>query len=64
MEKADKRDFMAAILLQKVMGDRVIWLGESKMKGDEAKTDEEFKRDFKSLVVGTYVLVDKMLDQS
>jgi hypothetical protein len=61
MEKTDKRDLMAALLMQKVMGDKVIWLGDHKEKNEDAKIDEVYKTYFKSMVVGTYVLVDKML---
>ncbi len=61
MEKADKRDIMAAILMQKVMMDKVVWLGDHKVKGENDKIEDLYKSFFKSMVAGTYVLVDKML---
>lgn len=60
MDQKDKRDLMAAMIVQKVVNDKIVWLGEAKVKNE--KVDEIYTRDgFQTIVEGAYVLVDKML---
>lgn len=62
MDQKDKRDLMAAIIVQKLVNDKIIWLGESKIKNETGKVEEMYQRDgFAPAVEGAYVLVDKML---
>jgi len=62
VDQKDKRDLMAAIIVQKMVNDKVIWLGEAKVKNETSKVEEHYTRDgFQTMVEGAYVLVDKML---
>jgi len=62
VDQKDKRDLMAAMIVQKVVNDKIVWLGEAKVKNETSKVDEIYTRDgFQTIVEGAYVLVDKML---
>lgn len=62
MDQKDKRDLMAALIVQKLVNDKLTWLGEAKVKNETSKVDEIYARDgFQTYVEGAYALVDKML---
>ncbi|MBA3857960.1 MAG: hypothetical protein C0507_13735 [Cyanobacteria bacterium PR.3.49] len=64
MDAKDKRDLMAAMIVQKLVNDKLIWLGEAKVKNETSKVEEVYTKDgFQTIVEGAYVLVDKMLAQ-
>lgn len=62
MDQKDKRDLMAALIVQKLVNDKLTWLGEAKVRNETSKVDEIYTRDgFQTSVEGAYALVDKML---
>ena len=64
MDAKDKRDLMAAMIVQKLVNDKLIWLGEAKVKNETNKVEEVYTKDgFQTIVEGAYVLVDKMIAQ-
>jgi hypothetical protein len=64
VDAKDKRDLMAAMIVQKLVNDKLIWLGEAKVKNETSKVEEVYTKDgFQTIVEGAYVLVDKMLAQ-
>ena len=63
MENMEKRDLMAAILLQRMIGNEVRWLGEHKRENNQEKLEELYSETFKDFICGTYFLVDKMLEE-
>lgn len=61
MEIDDKRDLMAAIIIQSVMVDKLKWLGDHKRQGGQERLEGLLDDSFRDLITGSYVLVDEML---
>lgn len=58
MDVKDKRDIMAAILINKIMGDRVALL-----ESDDPQRVESARDTFGMVIRSVYKLVDLMLDE-
>jgi hypothetical protein len=62
VDAKDKRDLMAAMIVQKLVNDKLIWLGEAKVRNETSKVEEVYTKDgFQTIVEGAYALVDKMI---
>jgi hypothetical protein len=64
MDKNDKRDLMASVLLQGLFSEKLKWLGEHSRKQNTDRLEGLLDDAVRDYVAGVYVLVDEMLLQS